>query len=257
MVHGRKNRQRATRGTAKRYPSTPRPPRPPQIAEPRRRLRLATVITVALFLVIAGRLVMLQLVDARAYAAEGLKARLHTVELPAPRGAILDRGGNILVHSVEARYVSADPTKVDDPEATADKLFSILGNYGVLRSDLVRKLSPHKTSNGKTAVQFEYLARGIDIADGDRVNAMRLPGVYVNRDERREVPAHDLAANVVGFIGRDDNHTGLTGIEAAYDSTLRGADGKRTYEIGDGNLAKEIPGGVDLETPARPGSSVS
>jgi len=250
-VHGRTKPK--PRVAAKRFPATPRPPK---LAEPRRRLRLATVITIAMFLVIAGRLVMLQLVDARAYAAEGLKARLHTVELPAPRGAILDRGGNILVHSVEARYVSADPTKVEDPDATADKLFSVLGNYGVLRSDLARKLSPHKTNNGKTNVQFEYLVRGIDIGDGDRVNALKLPGVYVNRDERREVPAHDLAANVLGFIGRDDNHTGLAGIEAAYDSTLRGVDGKRTYEIGDGDLAKEIPGGVDLETPARPGSSV-
>src|SRR5262249_42031379 len=149
-------------------------PRIPTVAEPRRRLRLATVIVLAMFLVIAGRLVQLQLVDARAYAAQGLKDRLHTEDLPAPRGAILDRNGNILVHSVEARYVYADPTLVTDPEADADKLFAVLGKYGVLRSDLVRKLSPHKTANGKDQVRFEYLVRGIDIDDGDAIEAMKL-----------------------------------------------------------------------------------
>jgi cell division protein FtsI (penicillin-binding protein 3) len=45
-------------------------------------------------------------------------------------------------------------------------------------------------------------------------------------------------------------------MEAAYDATLRGVDGKRTFEIGQGDLAREIPGGVHIETPARPGSSV-
>jgi cell division protein FtsI (penicillin-binding protein 3) len=249
-AHGRTGKPRAL----KRYLDSAQAP--PRIAEPRRRLRLATVIMVAMFLVVAGRLVQLQLVDASAYAAEGLKNRLTTDYLPAPRGAILDADGNILVHSVEARYVSADPTLVADPDKTADALFAVLGEYGVLRSDLVRKLSPHKTADGKTKVRFEYLARGINISDGDKISALHLNGVDVNRDERRDVPGNDLASNILGFIGKGDNHKGLTGVEAAYDSVLRGVDGKRTYEIGGGDLGKEIPGGVDLETPAHPGSSV-
>ena len=127
-----------------RVPRLPRTTRAPKLAEPRRRLRLATVLALLMFAAIGIRLVQLQLTDASAYAAEGLKDRLCTTPSPASRGAILDRTGKILVHSVETRYVAADPMVIKNPEKTADQLFGILDRYGVLRSDLVRKLTPHK-----------------------------------------------------------------------------------------------------------------
>src|SRR5258708_7218233 len=83
-----------------------RPPGPPRPAEPRRRLRLATVLALVMFAAIGVRLVQIQLTDASAYAAEGLKDRLVRAVLPASRGAILDRNGKILVHSIETRYVA-------------------------------------------------------------------------------------------------------------------------------------------------------
>jgi cell division protein FtsI (penicillin-binding protein 3) len=94
---------------------------------------------------------------------------------------------------VEARYVYADPTRVQDVERTADALAPLLGQYGIARSDIVPKLRPHKHPDGR-AVQFEYLARGIDIDVGDQITKLNLGGVRVVRDERREVPSHDLAA---------------------------------------------------------------
>jgi cell division protein FtsI (penicillin-binding protein 3) len=81
----------------------------------------------ALFLVIAGRLVEFQFSDAAAYAAQGLQARLQPVDLPAPRGSILDRNGAVLAGSAEARYVFADPSRVEDPEKTADALSAAAG----------------------------------------------------------------------------------------------------------------------------------
>ena len=83
---------------------------------------------------------------------------------------------------------------------------------------------------------------------------MNLPGIGADRDERRDVPGADLAANLIGFTG--DDHTGLEGLEARYDELLRGTDGKRVFEIGnpgEGRLAKEIPGGYHRQTagPAR------
>ena len=88
-----------------RVPRLPRTARTPKLAEPRRRLRLATVLALLMFAAIGIRLVQLQLTDASAYAAEGLEDRLVHEVLPASRGAILDRTGKILVHSVETRYV--------------------------------------------------------------------------------------------------------------------------------------------------------
>ena len=74
----------------------------------RRRLRLATVLVLSLFAVLGLRLVELQLTDGPAFAASGLQHRLTEVTLPAARGAIVDRHGATLAHSVEARFVYAD-----------------------------------------------------------------------------------------------------------------------------------------------------
>jgi cell division protein FtsI (penicillin-binding protein 3) len=227
-----------------------RPKRPPRLGDPQRRLRISTVLVLALFAVIGGRLVELQLIDARGYAAQGLAERLQRVPVAAPRGAIYDRTGAVLVHSVEARYVYADPGLIDNPDQAADALSPLLG---IPRSELLGRLVKHKRDDG-TQVRFEWLARGVDIATGDRILALNLAGIGVRRDERRDVPGHDLAANLLGFTNRD--LTGLAGLEAGFDELLRGVDGERTFEIGDGNLATEIPGGYRMEKPARPGTSL-
>jgi cell division protein FtsI (penicillin-binding protein 3) len=226
----------------------------PRLADPARRLRLGTFLILTLFVVIAGRLVVLQVTDGPAYAAQGLELRLETVDLPAPRGGIIDRHGKVLADSVEARFVYADPGQVKDPARTADVLTGVIG---VPRSELLPKLTPHRHADG-SMVRFEYLTRGVSVATGDAVSALDLDGIGVRRDESRVAPGHDLAANLIGFTGRD--LTGLGGLEASYDELLRGIDGERTFEIGqpDGtvNLDREIPGGHHEETPARPGSSL-
>jgi cell division protein FtsI (penicillin-binding protein 3) len=141
---------------------------------------------------------------------------------------------------------------VEDPIATADALSPLLG---VPRSELLPRLIPHRREDG-TEVLFEYLARGVPVATGDRVSELGLAGIGVRRDETRVVPGHDLAANLIGFTGRDLQ--GLAGLEASYNELLRGVDGTRRYEIGQQqvNLDHEIPGGYSEEIPARPGHSI-
>jgi cell division protein FtsI (penicillin-binding protein 3) len=239
-----------------RVPRLPRSTRAPKLAEPRRRLRLATVLALLMFAAIGIRLVQLQLTDASAYAAEGLEDRLVHEVLPAPRGAILDRTGKILVHSVETRYVAADPKVIKDPEKAAGELFEILDKYGVLRSDLVRKLTPHKGADGKTDIRFEYLVHQISIEDADKIAELGYGGALkIARDERRHVPGYDLASNVLGFTSKSDL-SGQLGIEQYYDAQLRGVDGMHTYEHGEGELDKPLPQGVQELKPARPGRSV-
>ncbi|HET6215209.1 MAG TPA: penicillin-binding protein 2 [Micromonosporaceae bacterium] len=227
-----------------------KPARPPRLGDPARRLRVATVLVLVLVAVIGGRLVQLQVTDAQAYAAEGLADRLHRVVLGAPRGAILDRTGAVLAHSVEARYVYADPSMIDNAGAAAVQLSPLLG---LAPSELIGKLVKHNRADGRPS-QFEWLARGVNIATGDAVRALNIKGIGVMRDERREVPGHDLAANLLGFVG-DDLH-GLAGLEARYDDLLYGVNGEKEFETGRGDLDKEIPGGYLRETPAQPGSSL-
>ncbi|MCX5066378.1 penicillin-binding transpeptidase domain-containing protein [Micromonospora lupini] len=248
---------RADRPAARR-PSR-KPPRPPKLADPRLRLRLGTVLTLALFVVIGVRLIFLQAVDTPAYAGGGVADRTRTVELPAPRGAIYDFRGEPLAHSVEARYVFADPTLIEDrtnagwigADATARALSPLLG---IPASKLTELMKPRKLENGNPS-RFEYLARGVEIPTAKQVQALELPGIGVHRDERREVPGDDLAANLIGFTSQDMD--GLEGLEARYDDLLAGQDGRRVYEAGLGDLAAPIPGGYSKTTPAKPGSSLT
>ncbi|MFJ2081678.1 peptidoglycan D,D-transpeptidase FtsI family protein [Micromonospora chokoriensis] len=241
--------RRADRPVARR-PSR-KPPRPPKLADSRLRLRLGTALALTLFASIGIRLVFLQAVDAPAYAGGGVADRLHTVELPAPRGAIYDSTGAPLARSVEARYVYADPTEVEDPAGTARALSPLLG---IPASKLVDLMKPRKLESGKTST-FAYLARGVEIATAKQVQALELPGIGVHRDERRDVPGGDLAANLIGFTSQD--MAGLEGLEARFEDVLAGQDGKRVYEAGLGDLAAPIPGGYSRTTAAKPGSSLA
>ncbi|WP_319458695.1 penicillin-binding protein 2 [Micromonospora sp. RTP1Z1] len=241
--------RRPARPAARRPSRKPR--RPPKLADPRRRLRLGTLLTLTLFAAIGIRLVVLQTVDTPAYADGGLPRRLAVVDLPAPRGAIYDRTGDPLAHSVEARYVYADPTRVKDRFATARLLSPLLGKPV---SELADKMKQRTLPGTTTPSQFEYLARGVEIGKAKQIMALDLAGIYVHRDERREVPGGDLGANLIGFVSQDMH--GLEGLEAKYDDLLQGQAGRKTYEIGQGDLAAPIPGGYSLTTLPKPGSSL-
>ena len=246
----RPTRPRPAKAPARRPARKPK--RPPRLAEPAKRLRMGTVLVLVLFTVIAGRLVTLQLTDASQIARDGLRDRLVQEQLFAPRGAILDEAGHVLAQSVEARHVFADPSKISDKDVlpNAEALRGLLGRPV---SELVPLMSRKKRADGSID-EFEYLARGVDIATGNAVKALNLPGIGVGRDQRRSAPGHDLAANLIGFTGHDG--TGLTGLEAAFDPLLSGVDGVRTFEAGQGDLGTKIPGGYEEEKPARPGSSL-
>jgi cell division protein FtsI (penicillin-binding protein 3) len=94
----------------------------------------------------------------------------------------------------------------------------------------------------------------VDISIGDGIAALKLAGIIVRQDERRDVPGADLAANLIGFTGADNS--GLEGLEARYDSLLRGTPGTQEFEIGNKDLDKPIPGGYQRYVEPQPGTSI-
>ncbi|HZE38294.1 MAG TPA: penicillin-binding protein 2, partial [Stackebrandtia sp.] len=243
------------RATASRRPPTPEPAprsvikrRLPRIGNPKRRLRFGMAIVLLIFVVAGGRLVQLQVTDAAAYAADALSQRLQEEIIPGSRGSILDSKGQQLAFSAAARYIYADPPLIKDREKAARELTPLIG---VPESTLLKAMKPRKTPQG-TPSRFEYLARGVDVSVGKKIQKLNIQGIHVAYDERREVPGHDLASNLIGFTGMDGE--GLAGIEASYEDTLRGRDGDRKYEVS--ASGQEIPGGFHHEDAAHPGSDV-
>lgn len=205
-----------------------------------------------MFVAIGIRLVGLQLTDAPAFAQKGLRERLVTMELTAPRGSIYDRNGAVLAHSVEARYVAADPKRIKNAATVAAALSPLLG---LAPSEMMPDLVRHRRADGMES-EFEYLQRGVDIKTADKIAALDLAGIMIGNDERRDVPGQDLAANLIGFTGADGN--GLEGMEARYDDLLHGRNGSLVYEQGRDKEYQytNIPGGYRKEVKAKPGSSL-
>jgi cell division protein FtsI (penicillin-binding protein 3) len=221
----------------------------PRIGNPRRRLRMAAAFVMILLIVSGARLVQLQVTDSAAYAAEALNQRLTTEPLPAERGAILDRNGNRLAYSIEANYIAVDPGMVKgDPAELAARLTSLLGRPA---SDLEPIIATKETAQGDP-IRFAYLQRGVDLAIGDEIREFENPGLIIGEDERRVVPGHDLAANVIGFTGGEGN--GLGGLEATYDDWLSGEDGEVSYERS--QSGQPIPGAFYREEEAVPGNDL-
>jgi cell division protein FtsI (penicillin-binding protein 3) len=184
------------------------------------------------------RLGYLQTVQSKDYVETARRQRVRRIDLPASRGTIYDRRGGELAVSVPARTIYANPKQVTDPGGEAKALDALLGR------DVYADLTRH--------AGFVYLARRIDVAMGTKIASLRLPGIGVLDEARRVYPAGSLAANVVGFIGTDQN--GLAGVEYAYQQLLGGKPGYRVLE--QDPLGRRIPQGYYAEVPPVPGSDL-
>nr|WP_089251471.1 penicillin-binding protein 2 [Asanoa hainanensis] len=246
-----RTRTTAGGGTPPRPPLRRKPRTRPKLADPNRRLRLGAFLALAMFACIGIRLVTLQVLPTPAYANGGIQDRLRSVTLFASRGGIYDRSGVPLTHSVEARHVYADPEMVENAPDAAAKLSPLLG---ISRSELEKRMAKRKLPGG-TPSTFAWLARGVPIEKAQQVMALNIAGIGIGRDERREIPGTDLAANLIGFTGEDMN--GLEGLEMRYDELLRGTNGKHRFEAGAGDLDIPISGGFDEVVQAKPGGSLT
>jgi cell division protein FtsI (penicillin-binding protein 3) len=206
-----------------------------------RRFRIGFVLVVVPLLVITGKLWLLQGVDSGEYALAATQDRIRSVDVPALRGSVVDRDGNLLAYTVAASKITADPTLVDDPARTALALTTLLG---VPVSELTDLLS----GDGRYVV----LASQVAPETVDEIEALGLPGVFSEDDPVRLYPAGSVAGQVVGFTGREGR--GLAGIEQTFDEELAGTPGERRVEVGSGG--HPIPSGIDESTPAVDGRTV-
>ncbi|HET7485042.1 MAG TPA: penicillin-binding protein 2 [Solirubrobacterales bacterium] len=166
------------------------------------------------FLVIAGRAFWLQGVQGSKLASEAISQQTQSIPLPSLRGSLLDRHGNALASSEDAATIFAIPAEVEKPARTAEKLAPILE----LPADKVLSEISGETS-------YVALAHKVDLPTAARVERLGLPGIGEDPDSRRTYPQGELAAQVIGAVGAEDE--GLTGLEAGEESVLHGTDGER------------------------------
>jgi cell division protein FtsI (penicillin-binding protein 3) len=179
-----------------------------------RRVGLLFASFVLLLGLVLARAAWLQAVQGSDYRADARSQQTETVTVPGTRGAILDRNGQELAVSEEAASIFATPYQVKDPPAAAAKLARVLG---VDEQELLERLT--------APTGFEYLARKVDLPTAEEVEQLDLAGIGQLPDSRRIYPEGELASQVIGTVGIDNQ--GLTGLEASEDAVLHGSDGQR------------------------------
>jgi cell division protein FtsI (penicillin-binding protein 3) len=199
------------------------------------------ILSLLAFSAISGRLIILQVFDAGSLDQAAARQRLTVIDLPATRGRIYDRNLDDLAISIPASAVWADPHLVRNKGRTAARLARALGTSKAAIADRL-------ASRGR----FVYLARRIPKARGDRVQALDLPGVFVEVDVARRYPSDSVASQVLGFV--DVEGHGQAGIEQQYDGLLRGHPGKVQLERDPKGRA--IPQGRRSLEPAEPGTDL-
>lgn len=132
------------------------------------------------------------------------------------RGEIFDRNGELLAKSIKVKSAFARPHNIQDPQHTAAKLVEILG--GTKAKWLTRLQS---------GSSFVWLTRQISDQVAARLEASGLQGVFLTEEQRRFYPHGQLAGQLLGFVGVDNQ--GLEGLELSFDSHLSGE--KRTYVV--------------------------
>lgn len=206
-----------------------------------RRARALRLILVVIFVAMAGRLVAVQELSHQHYAALSASELTQQVTVPAVRGGIYDRSGQVLAETVTKSTVVADPLIIAHPDGVADALAPVLG---IPASQLVAELTEHSG--------FVYLAHRVPDAVANKVNQLNLPGINLVRENQRVEPGGQLAQPVIGTV--DYNGNGASGLEYQYQSLLAGRPGTKSLLESPDGVA--LPGGTSHDVAARPGVGV-
>ncbi|HZQ81141.1 MAG TPA: penicillin-binding protein 2 [Gaiellaceae bacterium] len=258
----------AERGSGRFLPGDPRVSEPyrltPQLAF---RVAILAFLTLSVFAVLFLRLWALQVLSGDTYLAQAKDNRVRTLDIEAPRGEILDRDGHVLVTNVAGTRVELWPADLPKKwPAERSELRALSDITGVTVKDMLASLeksredplTPIVVERGIKQNQVFYLME----------HEAQFPGVHLADSWLRKYPYQSLAAQVLGYVGAispqeyktlkkkgylPTDQIGQSGVESAYDSYLRGHDGKAQLTV---NSLGQPKGRESLESQPTPGDAL-
>lgn len=166
----------------------------------------------------------IQILQGKALKKKAENTYVRGITIQGDRGQILDRHLNKLGASIEAPDITADPTQVKNARQAADRLVKVLGSS---QAEMEKKLSSKR--------RFALLASRVSPARAEDVKKLNIAGIYTSDNSKRFYPNRRLAAQVIGFTGKDDH--GLEGLEFSYNEFLEGRILKtKEYRDGQGTV---------------------
>lgn len=183
------------------------------------RIRYVFLIVLICLVITIGRVFYIQVFQYEKLAtlAESLWSR--KLPIMADRGEIIDRNGEVLATNITTTSLVVIPTQIKNPEDTAQKLAEILNcSYDDMLKHVKKRTSIER-------VHPE--GRQLDYQTAEKIDALKLDGVYLVKESKRYYPYGELLSHVLGYVGIDNQ--GLSGLELYYDDYLTGEDGSIKY----------------------------
>ena len=220
------------------------------------RLRVIQVLVLVLLSVLGVRLYVLQVVNGSKYSEVAENQRIRLLPIPAPRGVILDRDGNLLVDSrpIYGIILSREDTKGIDRNSLIKPLSQGLD---IDPQSLRERFDQVKSQPAFESILIKEEATQGDIAWVD-AHQLEFPALRVDQTPQRRYPANGVLAHVLGYVQeispeqledpryRDKHYKpgdiiGQDGVESVYDEYLRGRDGYRKVVVDSrGHIQREL-----------------
>ncbi len=216
-----------------------------------RTVLMMVLLGVVTFILLFWKLYDLQINQHEKLQADAVKQQTSSSVVTASRGTVYDRNGSTVAISATAETVILSPKDISDHAETQDPEYVARGLGRILEVDPATILEKME----KTWSQYEIIKKRVDQEVADQVRAFlngwiddagselteenengervlrsdhtkkptRLYGIYLQPDSKRYYPYGTLASNVLGYVNGDN--IGGVGLEAKYDSTLKGTSG--------------------------------
>jgi len=217
-------------------------PSPEETPGLRRRFVVSSIIIAGVFFILALRLWFLQVLGVEHYRDLSERNRIRYVAIEAPRGAVFDRHGALLVDNRPAFTVSALRQEVGDRE----NLFATLSEL----LDVDEEKLAERWKEGQRLPRYRPLPLledvGREAMEKVQENSVDLPGILVEVKPFRDYPHGELAAHLTGYLGevteeelgkssfegyRSGEMVGKTALERLFEDRLRGTAGQKRIEV--------------------------
>jgi cell division protein FtsI/penicillin-binding protein 2 len=224
------------------------------------RLRLMLVMSLLAFVVVVGRAVQIQGVDAAALTRKASTQQRGETTLVGLRGAIMSSDGQVLAQTQPSTTIVSDPKQLRNVRATAVAIARSMG----FRPNLLRgrRRHPHRHPKARPNPAWKpelasleaklrhggYVVRQLQPEIAARITRRRLSGISTVPELQRWYPDGPVASQVLGFTGIDGNAgTGAgEGLEHQLNSVLHGRPGKQVTVRDPSGTVLDT---VDVQTP--------
>ncbi len=235
-------RSRQSSSRSSRMSRSEREVKPFDLSQFNGRLGVLLVVFFLAALVLVGRLVWLQIIDAESISERGTSREVE-VEIQARRGTIYDRNGTVLATTVDAYNIFCHPHIVssEDVDELAETLADVCGGDA---EDY--KSSIESDSN------FVYLYKGADEDQLEAIQELDIDGVDYEETTKRVYPCGSTASQIIGVLNSDGE--AISGLELYYDDILGGTAGSKTIQYskegvpvpGSETITAEVVNGQDI-----------